>query len=339
MSHDFEIAINKPADIIAAIPAILRYTPTQSLVILMFKSDARSRHRLIFVARADLTAAHTADLVAECVLRGAQGVHVDSAVVVVVDDVGTDGTSPPRRDLVHAVAGALGAIASVGEALWTPAIRQGAPWCSYIDDESGQLPDPTTSPLAAATVHKGYIIFDSRDELTAIVRPNTDSTVIQRRARLARDIHQAQIAARKADHQEFVNTAMKTVRTAVESARSGTLPTGDHSIVHLAVLIADPAIRDRWLVGLLSDRTSAPEQLWAELVREAPPGLRVGPACLLAAYAYARGDGVVANVAVAAALRDDPGSVFADVLQTLLQTMTSPQVFRDLVSIAAAKIQ
>ena len=65
----------------------------------------------------------------------------------------------------------------------------------------------------------------------------------------------------------------------------------DTEIVALARALAVPEVRDASLGFAAGARSRQAEHLWLELTRSCPAPERAEPACLLAFYAYQRGDG------------------------------------------------
>jgi uncharacterized protein DUF4192 len=162
------------------------------------------------------------------------------------------------------------------------------------------VPDATT----------GAVALGSRDDLAATLHPQSDTATIERRTSLASDLLGASVA-RRTNASESVTTCVEKVSAAVEDACSGKLPADDTQIVDLAVALGDSEVRDRCFKHVATPRARGAKDLWMCLTRQAPPGLRTNPACLVAIFAYVTGDGALAQVALETALTDAPGNKLA----------------------------
>jgi hypothetical protein len=163
--------------------------------------------------------------------------------------------------------------------------------------------------------------------MAASVQPQGDTVTIQRRASLARDRrHHGNLASR-----------IKTLNTAIKYASDGTLPTDDEQIVELAVALADTAARDACIKQLGTAEAKGAEDLWTVLTREAPPGLRTNPACLLAIFARCRGEGALAQVALDEAVKDDPNNTLALLFRRTMEMGLPPEALKDILRAAADK--
>ena len=80
--------------------------------------------------------------------------------------------------------------------------------------------------------------------------------------------------------------------------------------------------RSSWRPG--ADAPAA-EILWTECTRRAPAPLDAAPATLLAVSAWLRGDGAMANVALARALAGEPGYALARLLAQALAACVPPR--------------
>ena len=81
----------------------------------------------------------------------------------------------------------------------------------------------------------------------------------------------------------------------------------DAEVARVVCGLRDGDVRDLAFGLALGAEPAAAEQLWTECTRRAPAPLDAAPATLLAVSAWLRGDGAMANVALARALDSDPG--------------------------------
>ena len=187
------LRLREPGDLVAAVPHLVGFVPTDSLVLAALH-DVDGRPRLGAVVRVDLPPPeHAAEAVGACARRMGRREPDDVALVVIGggdgdggDGDGEDGDGdPPRVDLVELVEAMFGAArVPVRSRLWTPRIEKGAPWRCYPPcDCRGLVPDPHASTTAAAMTVLGHVTFDSRAEIEELVRPHPAAGSAHRRRR------------------------------------------------------------------------------------------------------------------------------------------------------------
>src|SRR5438874_6565726 len=146
MSTDppIRVHLHTTSDLIAAVPALLAFHPTDCLVAIYLHQD-----RLVLAARQDLAAltAQPAALVTPTAYVPTDTVHL----ILITDNAGPNGT-PPWTAALDAVRDQMRqAGLHIAHATWVAAVQPGAQWCCYDHPAChGTLPDPATTPLAAA---------------------------------------------------------------------------------------------------------------------------------------------------------------------------------------------
>ncbi|MDX3189003.1 DUF4192 domain-containing protein [Streptomyces sp. MN03-5084-2B] len=326
--------LRNPAQLLAALPYLIGFRPAKSVVLLGHRYPG---HRPSLVLRGDLPRReHRARQARALALRFAAGCHA-GVTLVIVGGQRRPGKPPPHAGFVDELAEALGESGlPVLHALWTPAIRTGAPWACYRSEEcAGALPDPRATVVAAAATEYGTVAFESREELAALLAPRSPEALARRADRLsALTSPPWPKATRVAD-------AASVVRAAFERQRQGEGPPTDEEAVMLASALKLPDIRDLCLamaVPPASAQAREAEYLWLSLVREIPPPERAEPAALLGFTAYLRGDGAFAGMALDNALEAAPGHVLASLLRRVLDSGTPPEVIRGLAAAAAGPL-
>jgi hypothetical protein len=287
------LVFDDPGELIAAIPGMLSFVPSDSLVLITYTGSRRLS--LSSVVRLDLPLAeHYADLVTQ--LRVVVGNHGATAVELVVLGGGgadpPDGAGLPHRDLIVRLAEALDQDGVVPEhAVWAPRVDKGVTWWCYHDPTcTGQIRDPATSPVTTAMTVAGAVTFASREDLAQLVAHDPDDA-LARRAELLE-------GRPPADPER----GYALVRDAVDAFGADTNPTlDDEAVADLAHALSTDEVREACLAFCLTARARAAERLWLVLTRAAPGRTRAEPASLLAACAYLRGEGVLAALAVDAA--------------------------------------
>ncbi|MBV7701700.1 DUF4192 domain-containing protein [Nocardia nova] len=323
MTQPTTLRMSAPGEFIAAVPALLGFYPVDSLVVALLERRPFADEVCIkVVARHDLRISdkQLAGVVTQ-LADVAANENASAVLVLIVDSTAQPASAPPSRH-THTVEILDRALTSRGVVLasaWaTRVIEAGAPWWSLLDaTESGVVPDPDASALAATFVAAGHPIRRSRAELTRLIEP--DQAMADRvRALLAADA-----GTRTQGAPSEITDTVATVVAHVDAlaAGSGLTPA---DMAGLAVALRTAAVRHCMLGLAGTARVDAAERLWALLTRSLPDPERAHAAALLAFSAYHRGDGVLASIALDAALDSDPQHRFARSLDTTLRDGTSP---------------
>lgn len=325
-----QIRLSDPSELIAAIPHLLGFHPHDSVVLL-----ALHGRRLGLSLRADLVDNDQAPLLAEQLLLPIARQRPTGVALVVIGGNSTQDGDPPHRALVEALDDVLtGGGLPVIHAAWTAQTARGAPWRCYDDPLcAGVVADPTTSPLAAATVAAGAVTFGSREEMVELVAPE-DPAVLQRRAIL--------LDAADAEHPmsaRMVGQRLAQLKELHRAAAAGDLTLSDSTLAEVASALCDHRVRDACLPWCSGPGAAAAERLWLALVRATPAPERAEPAALLALAAYVRGDGALAGVALDAALHACPQHSLSGLLRAALDGGLPPELLRSVAADAAAALQ
>jgi uncharacterized protein DUF4192 len=316
------VNLRNPAQLLAALPYLIGFRPEKSVVVLGHR--APEGNRLGLVLRGDLPRREDRARQARALApRFAPGAHT-GVTLVVVGGRRRSGGPPPHAGFVDELADALGEFGlPVLHAMWTAGITAGAPWACYADEDcGGELPDPRATVTAAVATEGGMVMFDSRDELAALLAPRSPEALARRAERLAR---QPSLPWPDAT---CVADAAAVIRAAFDRQRRGEEPPTDEEAVLLASALTITEIRDGCLAMAVPPGGPAAreaERLWLTLVRELPAPERAEPAALLAYTAFMRGDGTFAGMALENALEAAPGHVLAGLLTTVLRFGFPPE--------------
>lgn len=323
-THHRKIRLTRPGALIAALPAVLGFVPEKSLVLVSLEEG-----RMGAVMRADLSADLGDNLGRLAELAATSG--ADTVVAVVVDDEGASCPmcSADHRVLCDALATELGdrGVDLHGSHV-VDRVEAGGSWhCVDGCGASGEVEDPTASPMAAAAVLDGRRLYGRRSELHAVIAVDE-----ARSARLVEPIR-AHAAARVAQWRADPDgRGRRDVEKAIEVAarvQEGREP-ADTELAELACGLTDVAVRDTLYALAVGAQAAAAEALWALLARTLPDPWRVEALALLAFSAYARGDGPLAGISLEAALRSDPEHRMAGMLDAALQSGMRPEQIREL---------
>ncbi|WP_196814483.1 DUF4192 domain-containing protein [Nocardia sp. BMG111209] len=331
------LRIDAPGEFIAAVPALLGFVPERSLVVCVLQEAGRRPGSVFLgaIARHDLYPVGTQlpmvrQLAAFCAQEGACG-----ALVLIVDDSAGGPGRIQRQDgagcrLMRMFAGALLAEGVEPTDAWIVSeIAAGARWWSLIDPEiTGAQSDPAASPVALAQVLDGRPIRSGRAELAALVAPDPE-----RAAEVAELLPEAVAAAARdrcaTTAEAHRRAVLESVLGQVRLVAAGGRPSA-RDLAELAVALRDTVIRDVLFALPLSGHACAAETLWSQLCRAVTGRDRAEAAALLGYSAYARGDGPVAGVALAAALAAEARHTLAGLLETALRTGMPPREVRRL---------
>lgn len=303
-------------ELVAALPYLLGFHPADS-VALVGTSATEDAPVVEFTVRVDLPPVRAAPEVARELAEVLRAQGCDGSLLVVVGGGAGPGPEPPRADLVDAVAGACAGVGAPAWArIWVAEVAAGVPWRCYCPlGCSGDLPDPESSPVAVAAVLAGKVTYADRAELERKVAP-AEASVLRRRAGLLR--------RRAISPAATGPEALAVVADWIDRAADGCPELTDDDVVRLCLVLRDPVLRDATFGFAVGARARAAERLWSALVGAAPDPDAAEAAVLLAHSALARGDGVLAGMALARAQRARPGHRLSGMIQSALAAGCRP---------------
>ncbi len=344
------ITLTEPGDLLAAVPHLLGFHPENSLVVITVHGIPGAGG-LGITARIDLPGEGECARVAQQLATGPIAQDAPDGVILVV--VGghpaghteharqTDGPPVPHQrragsehgtpvlphaSLVRALHSALGdAGVPVVLAAWTSEIVASNTWYTYREGGTGAIPDPRSSPLAAAMAASGSVTFRNRAELAELLARESVENLARRSARLTTMLERSggDAGGREAWSNGIGRRALQAVLGAVARTAAGSALTEEDLLEVLAAL-SDHRIRDMALSTALTDQAACAEQLWLTLVRKAPDPERAEAAALLAFSAYLRGDGALAAVALECVEASRPEHRLGALLRRALDAGVNP---------------
>jgi hypothetical protein len=318
------IRIRDLSELVAGIPYVLGFPPTDSLVLFTFRRCPDLA--LSTTIRVDLpTPEHIPPVVAD--LAGAVDRNeAVAAVAVVVDNTGKDHRAlieALRKTLVHKDV-------VLTHASWVRKVAHGEQWQCFDDPLcTGTVPDPHTSALAAAIAVAGDTIYPSREAMAAHLAPDAEEALARRRELL--DAYRS--AAQQPYSEEDLAADLQTLGHALDKVMaSRALPTlSDDEIARLGIALSRTEVKDECLAVALSDESEPAERLWTVLVRALPAPERAEPAFLLGISSYLRGSGVIAAIALKITMEANPEHRMAILLDYALQIGTPPDLLRTMI--------
>jgi hypothetical protein len=292
------LRLRSPADVVCAIPYLVGFHPSASVVVLGFGGSGDA-----YAVRLDLTAAdvlieHVSGLVAR---RGSP--HV------VVAGYGSGERVTPVVDRVR------GALARHGVEPRDVLRVDGGRFWSYLCSEAGCCPvegrPVGDGPVAAEAVAAGLTALPDRAELVRSVEP-----VGGERMRRAAERAERRLASWADD--EAVAEGVRLVRMTLRRAAACTgPPPSDEEVAWLGVLMVSLRVRDEAWVRMSEGDIDVHIRLWRDVLRRVREPYAPAPACLLAFAAWRTGDGALANIALDRALAADPRYSMARLLREL----------------------
>jgi hypothetical protein len=315
------ITLDNPGAMLSSIPPLLGFRPVDSLVVFGLRGPKATDVAVIL--RSDLPPIARARELAGCLLLPLLQQSVVAAALVVVGGTTSDDDLPHRELVARCESAFVDRGILVIHQLWTPDTEPGRRWRCYDESDcTGLVSDPAGTAVAAALADAGLAVFDRREDILATLAPEPPEVLARRAEALAKtsaDIEPGGAAA--AAKVDFV-------RSAIQAAGRGVATLTDKDVVTLADALADHRIRDLCLdFDELPDVTAA-ERLWTALARATPAPERAEAACLLAFSAYARGDGVLAGIALEQAEAADPGHHLSGLLRGALSVGLPPGKLR-----------
>lgn len=313
--------LNRPAAAIAALPALLGFTPQLSLA-------------LLFITDGELTGTMRVDLPGARPLVGtmahmAAEQRADTAIAIVVDADGArcDMCAAERHELITELRDALSECdIDLIAAHVVDRIEAGGYWHCYDGcGAEGPIDDPELSPVMVAAALDGRVVHKNREALEKLVATSDPARTARLADLLTADTARPCALSTDPEVAAEVTAALALLHTVAEGRALA-----DGEAVRVAMALTDHRIRD-CMVGL-SVGVKAPEaaELWTQLSQLLPDSHRPEVLVLLALASYVCGDGTLAGIALDAALQINPSHRLAGMVDHALRAGIPPQQVRQL---------
>jgi hypothetical protein len=308
------LVIRSPQDAIAAVPYLLGFHPSRSLVVIAYDGP-----RGTCAVRLDLPVPPAAG---ERVAALMTGNRFRKALLL--------GYGP--ADEVAGSAGATAAALTAAglDVLESVRVGDGRWWSLNCDGDccpaEGTPYDISSSVIAAQATLAGHVALADRDELVASVQPLGDPVRASMRRATERAERRFLRWARDPASRfrgRTTEEGLEHVPRVLARARGGTRPTDD-DIARLGFLLTDRRVRDEAWIRIDEDSPAADIAFWRDVLRRVEPSYVPPPASLLAYAAYCAGDGGLANVALERALEADPSYSMAVLLRGVIDAGIPP---------------
>ncbi|MCI4066179.1 DUF4192 domain-containing protein [Micromonospora sp. R77] len=319
MSDTPRLPVTSPGDLIVAVPYLLGFHPTDSLVLV-----GLTGRRVTVAGRTDLPdPAATVGGVEELMRQQLRMLHQADVTATVVIGYGPSHRVTPVVDTV--VPRLREAGLTVLDALRVTDRRYYSYLCQNLTccPIDGVPFDPDHSDIALHAIVAGCSTLPDRRALVASIAPidGPSRHAVTRATHRARTHRRALSAV--AGRDALIRAGEDIVRTTFARYAADQVLTDDE-LAWLTVLLPITAVRDAaWRA---TDAQPWHIALWSDVTRRAEPALAAPPASLLAFTAWRSGLGALASVAVDRALQANPTYSLAHLLDRMLREALPPSV-------------
>lgn len=305
-------------DLITAIPFLIGFHPTNSIVLISVKDGA-----IGLAMRIDLPErlmSEQIDLLAHHFLRD----HSEAALVVAY--------MPDDRDDGDSILISLGAgLIRNGVDIQESIVVQSGRYRSIIcRDESccppggKEMPEINASEIAAEHVIAGIPMpFENISQLIATLAPDPASFTLS----WSSEVSAFSIDEEDPDISALRRDGVETMDLLLDDFRMGYGISHRTLVARMIGRMSDLQVRD-YAMGVHSEDTyDLFFMMWREVLRLAPVGFVAPIACIVAAMAYEGGDGAMAQKALDRALEDDEHYPLAALLRRVFNAGWPPESF------------
>ena len=281
-----------PEDVLAAVPVLLGFEPSESVVMLTFGG------RETFHARVDLPPPDELDEAVGLLLPPALAHGVTSVLLLVYS-------------AQHGLARRM--LARLEEAFGAAGIRvsyslraDGVQW--FLPGSPGVPYDVGAHPFRVQSVLEGQVVSASREELAARLDPTAGVAAVE----------EARGRVGPYDATEVV----ATIWSALDRSRIG-----DEELAGVLLGLRDRTVRDAAWCSMTRDDAAAHVLLWTDAVQRSPEDLVAAPAAVLGVAAWLAGNGALAWCAVDRCVAHDPDNSLARLVGELLEGAVPPSTW------------
>ncbi|MFF4812775.1 DUF4192 domain-containing protein [Micromonospora chersina] len=313
------LPITSPADLLTAVPYLLGFHPTDSLVIVGLTGT-----RIAVASRADLPQpSQVAAWADDYILSQIRMLRNAAATRAIAVGYGPAATVTPAIDTV------IPRLAATDIDVFDALRVTDGRYFSYLCQDPACCPtdgvpfDPQRSDITMHAIVAGCHALPDRAALVASIAPTTgDARVAVTRATAHARARRRTLIS-EAGRDGLIRAGEQAVRDMLARyADEQTLT--DDELAWLTVLLPVPAIRD--VAWQATDAQPWHVAMWTDITRRAHPPLVAPPASLLAFAAWRRGDGALASIAVDRALAANPAYSLAQLIDQALRAGLTPSV-------------
>jgi hypothetical protein len=287
------LTFRTPEDVLAAVPVLLGFEPSESVVMLTFGG------RETFHARVDLPPPDELDEAVDLLLPPALAHGVVSVLLLVYS---------ARHELAREMLARLEqAFGAAGVRVSYSLRADGVHW--FLPGSPGVPYDVGAHPFRVQSVLEGHVVSGSREELAARLDPTAGVAAVE----------EARGRVVAYDATEVVATVWQAL------ARDSRF--GDEDLAGVLLGLRDRAVRDAAWCSMTRDDAAAHVALWTDAVQRSPDDLVAAPAAVLGIAAWLAGNGALAWCAVDRCVADDPDNSLAGLVSELLDRAVPPSTW------------
>ena len=311
-------SLRTPHDLITAVPFLIGFHPSNSIVIISIKDGA-----LGLTMRCDLPASITGeevDLLAHhCIRDGA-----DTALLIAYMP---ENRSDGDHLLISIGAGLIRNGISIGESIVISGGRYKSIICrdSSCCPESGNtLPVIEDSQIAVEHVIAGIPMpYADISELIGTIAPDDQSREVDWLERVSA----FEISDSDPELPALRRDGVEAMELLLDEFRIGRGATDQQLVARVLGRLSHVHVRDYAMGAFTEDTYDLTFAMWRELLRVAPTGFIAPVASLVAAMSYEGGDGALAQRAIDRALDDDSDYPLALLLRRVFNAGWPPESF------------
>jgi hypothetical protein len=326
------VKLSTPADVIGAIPSIVGFHPTESLVIVCLQGE---RKRQDLTMRYDLPRPEDEQVIASDIAERALARDAVAAVLACFTDEPDDADGHlPGESLVWDTVAEL---TRRGIGYVQILLVRGGRWWSYDPDEASPVvgtpvPDESTGGAAefeALKALSGRVVLADRQTLEQSVKGPVALREIALDQRYQEAVREYATELEACGREAARATTLDLADHLLWRFESGDADLDDAQACRVLAGFTDVIARDAVISWGIDNEGRLP--LIALLTALAQRSLDddAAPICsVLAAVAFLDGNGALGNVAVERALRSDPAYSLAQLVSMALQALIDPKHFR-----------
>ncbi|MGB7239828.1 MAG: DUF4192 domain-containing protein [Rhodococcus sp. (in: high G+C Gram-positive bacteria)] len=322
MTQD-RICIATAADTLAAIPALLGFTPENSVVVIALANEANGAHVIAVAMRIDAFAAETAahKLAAAAAHQDVDGAPVTAVILAAIADPAHTGAALIGLEAIREAM--AGSAIDTALALHAYSLTAGSIYTDLVNNTDGIVPDPAISEAATAmAVEEGLSSTDRREDIAARFE---QGDVIPESLGLA---------AATTMGEDFLPVTFDEL-AAVIGARE--IPSTDLTArVGLALATGHAEVRDAFLAMAAHDARDAGET-FTRIAARLTGTARAHALTIAGMFHYSTGDGAAAAIALEAVNREATASTgvpsLARLLRAALDGGAPPKLIGDVIAV------
>lgn len=307
--------VTNPSDLLAAVPFLIGYQPSDSIVLMSLKEES-----ITMAIRIDFPESirkREASALVEK-FRGSDG----ALLVSYIPDSCTDAESilkPLIEAFDEAEIPLRESIIIVGNR-WRSLICGDEACCPL---EGSPLPELVDSRIAVEEITQGKVMpFKNLTEMASSLDSELDQVVIEMMGRIpAIDYNQEPTLLQR--------DGANAILDFLHDFEVDRICRDKRLVAKVLVRLKDLQVRD-FALGSMDSESDLYFDAWRWLLKKAPEGFVAAPATLFAVASYERGDGAMANLALERAESDQPNYSMAKLLRQLFQSGKPPTIFAEL---------